>query len=227
MALAAIQGGEHLESRTKTIKILIADDHSLIREGLKKILKGASDMRVTAEAQNSQEVLEQARRTSLDLVVLDISFPGRSGLEILKDLKQEYPKLPVLILSMHPEDRFAVRALKSGASGYVTKESAVEELIKAIRKVVQGRRYVSQSLAEKLAFDLETDTGKPLHENLSDREYQVLCLIATGKTVRQIAGELFLSMSTVNTYRARILEKINMKTDAELIRYALQNQLID
>jgi len=209
------------------LKVLIADDHALIREGLKKILKTAQEISEVREAGNAREVTEEVKKGDLDVVILDISLPGKNGLELLKDLKQDYPKLPVLILSMHPEDRFAVRALKSGASGYVTKESAVEELIKAIRKVVQGRRYVSQSLAEKLAFDLETDTGKPLHENLSDREYQVLCLIATGKTVRQIAGELFLSMSTVNTYRARILEKMNMKTDAELIRYALQNQLID
>jgi len=209
------------------LKVLIADDHALIREGLKKILRTAQEISEVREAGNAREVTEEVKKGDLDVVILDISLPGKNGLELLKDLKQDYPKLPVLILSMHPEDRFAVRALKSGASGYVTKESAVEELIKAIRKVVQGRRYVSQSLAEKLAFDLETDTGKPLHENLSDREYQVLCLIATGKTVRQIAGELFLSMSTVNTYRARILEKINMKTDAELIRYALQNQLID
>jgi len=227
MALAAIQGGEHLESRTKTIKILIADDHSLIREGLKKILKGASDMKVTAEAQNSQEVLEQVRKTSLDLVVLDISFPGRSGLEILKDLKQEFPKLPVLILSMHPEDRFATRSLMAGASGYLTKDCAAEELIHAIRRVVGGRKYVSASLSEQLASRLETDAGKPLHETLSNREYQVLCMIALGKTAKDLAQELSLSVNTVNTYRARILEKMKMTKNAELIRYALQNRLVE
>jgi len=209
------------------LKVLNADDHALIREGLKKILKTAQEISEVREAGNAREVTEEVKKGDLDVVILDISLPGKNGLDLLKDLKQDYPKLPVLMLSMHPEDRFAVRALKAGASGYVTKESAVEELIKAIRKVVQGRKYVSQTLAEKLAFNLETDTGKPLHENLSDREYQVLRLIASGKTVRQIAGELFLSMSTVNTYRARIVEKMNMKTDAELIRYALQNQLID
>ena len=209
------------------LKVLIADDHALIREGLKKILQGAQDISVIREAQNAREVIEEVNKEELDVVVLDISLPGKSGLELLKDIKQYYPKLPVLILSMHPEDRFAVRALKAGAAGYITKESAVEELIKAIRKVVQGRKYVSPALAEKLAFDLEADTGRPPHENLSDREYQVLCLIATGKRVREIAGELFLSMSTVNTYRSRILEKMNMKTDAELIRYAVQNHLID
>jgi len=208
------------------IKILIADDHVLIREGLKKILKAAPDISVVNEAQNAREVFQQVN-AELDVVVLDISLPGKSGLELLKDLKQQFPKMPVLILSMHPEDRFAIRALKAGAAGYVTKESAADELIKAIRKVVQGRKYVSPGLAEKLAFDLETDTAKPVHENLSDREYQVMCMIAAGKTVRQIATELFLSMSTINTYRARILEKMNMKTDAELIRYAVQNQLVD
>jgi DNA-binding NarL/FixJ family response regulator len=209
------------------IKILIADDHVLIREGLKKILKAASDINVVGEAQNAREIFQELKRELVDVAILDISLPGKSGLELLKDLRQQYPKLPVLILSMHPEDRFAIRALRAGAAGYVTKESAAEELIKAIRKVVQGRKYVSPALAEKLAFDLETDTGKPLHENLSDREYQVMCMIASGKTVRQIAKELFLSMSTINTYRARILEKMNMKTDAELIRYAVQNQLVD
>lgn len=209
------------------LRILIADDHALIREGLKKILKAAQDITVVSEAQNAREVVEEMKKQELDVVILDISLPGKSGLELLKDLKLEYPKLPVLILSMHPEDRFAVRALKAGAAGYVTKESAVEELVKAVRKVVQGRKYVSPALAEKLAFDLETDTGKPPHENLSDREYQVMCLIAIGKSVREIASELYLSISTVNTYRGRILEKMNMKTDAELIRYAVQNQLVD
>lgn len=209
------------------LKVLVADDHTLIREGLKKILKTAEDISVVLEAENAREVIEQIKKEDLDVVILDISLPGKSGLELLKDLKKDHPKLPVLILSMHPEDRFATRALKAGASGYVTKESAVEELIKAVRKVVQGKKYVSPGLAEKLAFDLGADAEKPPHENLSDREYQILCLIASGKTVRQIAGELFLSKSTVTTYRTRILEKMNMKTDAELIRYALQNQLID
>ena len=209
------------------LKVLVADDHTLIREGLKKILKTAEDISVVLEAQNAREVIEEIKKENLDVVILDISLPGKSGLELLKDLKKDHPKLPVLILSMHPEERFAIRALKAGASGYVTKESAVEELIKAVRKVVQGKKYVSAGLAEKLALDLGADTEKPPHENLSDREYQILCLIAAGKTIRHIAGELFLSKSTVTTYRMRILEKMNMKTDAELIRYALQNQLID
>jgi two-component system, NarL family, invasion response regulator UvrY len=209
------------------VRILIADDHVLIREGLKKILKTAPEMVVVAEAGDAREVIQAIKNNELDVVVLDISLPGKSGLELLKDIKIDHPKLPILILSMHPEDRFAVRALKAGAAGYVTKESAADDLIKAIRKVIQGRKHVSASLAEKLAFNLEADTEKPPHEELSDREYQVLCLIASGKTVRQISEELYLSMSTVNTYRARILQKMNMKTDAELIRYAIQNQLID
>ena len=209
------------------IKILIGDDHILIREWLKKILKAAADINVVAEASDARGVLEGLKKEDVDVVVLDISLPGKNGIELLKDLKLQNAKLPVLMLSMHPEDRFAVRALKAGASGYITKESAAEELIKAIRKVVQGRKYVSPTLAEKLAFNLDIDTDKPPHESLSDREYEVLCLIATGKSVREIAEQLHLSMSTVNTYRARILDKMKMRTDAELIRYAVQNQLID
>ena len=207
------------------IRILIADDHVLIREGLKKILKNAPDLIVASEAQNAQEVLDSVRKTRVDVVVLDISLPGRSGLEVLKDLKQEYPSLPVLILSMHPEDRFATRSLKAGAAGYLTKECAAEDLIVAIRRVVGGRKYVSDSLSEKLAWQLETDA--PLHEALSNREYQVLCLIASGKKAKEIAEDLALSVNTINTYRARILEKMKMTKDAELIRYALQNRLVE
>ncbi len=216
-----------LHRRPAQIKILIADDHVLIREGLKKILKSASDITVVSEAQNSQEVFEELKKHEVDVVVLDISFPGKSGLEILKDLKQQYPKLPVLILSMHPEDRFATRSFKAGAAGYITKDSAAEELIRAIRKVVDSRKYVSSTLAEKLAFNLESDAGKPLHETLSDREYQVLRMIAAGKSITEIAKELFLSVRTVSTYRARLLEKMNLKTNSDLIRYALQNRLLD
>jgi two-component system, NarL family, invasion response regulator UvrY len=209
------------------VKILIADDHSLIREGLKKILKTAPEMTVIAEAGDAREVIQNLKNHEIDIVVLDISLPGKNGLDLLKDIKTEYPRLPVLMLSMHPEDRFAVRALKAGASGYVTKETASEELITAIRKVMQGRKHVSAEFAEKLAFKLDDNTDKPVHELLSDREFQVMRLIAAGRTVRQISEELFLSMSTVNTYRARILEKMKIKTDAELIRYAIENQLID
>ncbi len=209
------------------INILIADDHALIREGLKKILKKESDMEVLGEARNAQEVFESVKNRKLSIVLLDISMPGLSGLDVLSELRQNYPKLPVLILSMHPEERFAVRALKAGASGYITKDSAVEELVKAIRKVVSGGKYLSLQLAEKLADDLEKSSEKPRHETLSDREFQVMLMIAAGKKVSEIAEELSLSISTVNTYRTRILEKMNMGTNVELTRYAIENHLIE
>ena len=209
------------------INILIADDHELIREGLKKILKKEADMEVLGEARNAQEVFDQVRNRKLGIVLLDISMPGLSGLDVLTELRQKYPNLPVLILSMHPEDRFAVRALKAGAAGYVTKDSAVGELVKAIRKVVTGSKYVSVRLAEKLADELEKGSEKPPHETLSDREFQVMRMVATGKKVSEIAEELSLSISTVNTYRTRILEKMRMGTNVELTRYAIENHLIE
>jgi two-component system, NarL family, invasion response regulator UvrY len=209
------------------LRILIADDHPIVRQGLKQILSEESDMGVFGEAQNSQEVLELVQKQDWDIVILDITMPGRGGIDVLKELKHQYPKLPLLILSMHPEDQYAVRALKAGAGGYLTKESAQEELIKAIRKVVRGGKYISSTLAEKLAFDLETETEKPLHETLSDREHQVLLMIASGKTVSEIAEELSLSVKTIDTYRARILEKMKMKTNAELTHYAIKNALVD
>jgi len=209
------------------LKILIADDHLIVRKGLRQILSEESDIGEVGEAQDSQEVLELVRKRDWDIVILDIKMPGRGGIDALKELKQLHPKLPVLILSMHPEDQYAVRALKAGASGYMTKESAQEELVKAIRKILQGGKYVSPTLAEKLAFDLEGKIEKPLHETLSDREYQVMLLIASGKTVSEIAEELSLSVKTIDTYRTRILEKMKMKTNAELIRCAIKNKLID
>ena len=209
------------------IKILIADDHQLIREGLKKILKEEHDMSVVGEGGNADEVFKLVRESDLDVVLLDISMPGRSGLEVLKELKHTHPKLPILMLSMHPEDRFAVRSLKAGASGYITKESAGEELVSAIRKVVGGGKYISMFLAEKLAFGLDADSGRPPHEALSDREFQVMTMISAGKKMTEIAEELSLSIRTVNTYRARILEKMQMKNNAELIHYAIQHGLVD
>src|SRR6266849_5609089 len=166
------------------IKILIADDHPLVREGLKKILKDESDMEVQFEARNSQEVLEFIEGHDLDAVVMDISMPGKSGLDALKEIRQRFPKLPILFLSMHPEDRFAVRAIRLGAAGYLTKESAPRELVKAIRKVVRGGKYITQTVAEKLALEVEAAPEKPIHETLSDREFQILCLIASGKSVK-------------------------------------------
>ena len=208
------------------IRILIVDDHTVVRRGLKQILTEETDMSVVGEAHNAQEMLTLVRKLPCDVIVADISMPGRSGLDVLKELKQDRPKLPVLVLSMHPEDQYAVRALKLGASGYMTKESAPEELVKAIRKVVSGGRYVSPSLAEKLALDLAVDTDRSPHENLSEREHQVFTMIASGKTVKEIADELALSVKTISTYRTRILEKMAMKNNAELIHYAISNRLV-
>ncbi|HSB78969.1 MAG TPA: response regulator transcription factor [Candidatus Methylomirabilis sp.] len=208
------------------IRILIVDDHTVVRRGLKQILTEETDMSVVGEAHNAQEMLALVRKLPCDVIVADISMPGRSGLDVLKELKQDRPKLPVLVLSMHPEDQYAVRALKLGASGYMTKESAPEELVKAIRKVVSGGRYVSPSLAEKLALDLAVDTDRSPHESLSEREHQVFTMIASGKTVKEIADELALSVKTISTYRTRILEKMAMKNNAELIHYAISNRLV-
>jgi DNA-binding NarL/FixJ family response regulator len=209
------------------IRVLIVDDHPVVRRGLQQILAAEPDVGSAVEAASAAELMERVRGEEWDAVVLDISLPDRNGLEVLKDVKALQPGLPVLILSMHPEDQYAVRALKAGASGYVTKESAAEELVKAVRKVVGGGRYVSPVLAEKLAMSVGADYQKPLHESLSDREYQVACLIASGKKIKEIAEELSLSVKTVSTYRARILEKMNMKSNAELIHYAVKNRLVE
>jgi DNA-binding NarL/FixJ family response regulator len=208
------------------IKILIADDHPIIRRGLRQILAEQPDVTALGEAQNVQEVLKLVRREDWDVVVLDISMPGGGGLEALKDLKMLCPAAAVLVLSIHPEDQYAVRALQAGAAGYLTKDSAPEELVKAIRKVLAGGKYVSPSFAETLALRLDAGLERPPHETLSDREHQVLCLIASGKTVSQIAAELALSVKTVSTYRGRVLEKLGLETTAELMRYAIQNGLI-
>jgi len=209
------------------IKILIADDHPIVRKGLKEIIEETPGMKVVDEASNGQEVLEKIFKKDINVVLLDISMPGRSGLDILRDIKRQKPKLVVLVLSMHPEEQYAVQALKEGASGYLTKESAPDELLTALRKVSSGGKYVSSSLAEKLAYALEKDGEKPPHETLSVREYEVMCMIASGKTVNEIARELFLSPKTISTYRARILEKMRMKNNAQLVRYAIKNRLVD
>ena len=207
-------------------KILIADDHLVVRRGIRQILSDWSDTAVMDEACNGQEVLEKVQDNHYDLILLDISMPGRSGLEVLSQLKKERPDLNVLILSMHTEEQYAVRVMKAGASGYLTKESTPEELISAVEKVSQGRKYVSSSLAEQLAFYLETETDKPPHELLSDREFEVLCLIAKGKTATEIAEMLSLSIKTISTYRTRILEKMAMTNNAQLTHYAIKNNLI-
>jgi two-component system invasion response regulator UvrY len=209
------------------MKVLIADDHALFRRGLRETLAETFSRVTFGEARTALETLEHVRRQDWDVVILDISMPGKSGLDILDDLKHLRPRLPILLLSMHPEQQFARRALKSGAAGYLTKDSVTEELKEAVKKIVGGGRYVSATLAEKLALDLREGADTPLHELLSDREFQVLRMIASGKTVKDIAEELSLSVKTVSTYRARLLEKTGMKTNAELIRYALQAHLVD
>jgi DNA-binding NarL/FixJ family response regulator len=209
------------------IKVLIADDHAILRRGLREILARELEGAVYGEAKDAWEVLARVQSDHWDLVILDLSMPGRSGLDVLRDIKGMRPKLPILVLSMHPEDQYGKRILKAGASGYMNKESAPEELIKAIRKVLAGGRYVSAALAEKLVMDLNEDTTRPVHETLSDREFEVLRMIASGKTVTQIAGELHLSAATVSTYRARILEKMKMTTTAQIMHYAFSNLLVD
>ena len=209
------------------IRILIADDHAIVREGLKQIVAETSDMLVADEAGSGQEVIDKVGRNDYDVIVLDISMPGGNGVDVLKQIKSQRHKTSILILSMHSEEQYAVRVLKAGASGYLTKESAPNELIAAIRKVSGGGKYISASLAEKLAFNLEINSEQPRHENLSDREFQVMCMIASGKTVTDIAEELCLSVKTISTYRARVLEKMRMKNNSELTKYALQNQLVD
>lgn len=209
------------------MRILIADDHAMIRRGLKETLSEAFSRVSFGEARTAQETLDRVARQDWDVVILDISMPGKSGLDILDDLHRLRPNLPVLLLSMHPERQFARRALKSGAAGYLTKESVPEELKDAVRRVQAGGRYVSATLAEELAFDLGRGADAPVHELLSDREFQVLRMIASGMTVKQIAEEIALSVKTVSTYRSRILVKTGMKTTGELIRFALQSKLVD
>ena len=210
----------------KKINILIADDHPIVRAGFKQVIADTEDMIVADEAENGQDVLTFIQKKDYDIILLDISMPGRNGLEILKDLKVEKPKTPVLILSIYPEEQYAIRALRAGASGYMTKASAPHELIAAIRKICQGGKYISASLAEKLTDYLDTDSTKPPHELLSDREHQVMLMIASGKTVSQIGDELCLSVKTISTYRSHILEKMKLKNNAEITLYAVKNQLI-
>ncbi len=209
------------------IKVLIADDHPIVRQGLRQILSGIPDMAVAGEAVNGQEALAQVHAGGWDVLVLDITMPDRSGFDILKEVKYEQPHLPVLVLSIHAEEQFAVRLLKAGASGYLTKENAPDELVKAIRKVVSGGKYISRSLAETLAYNLDVASDRPRHETLSDREFQVMQLMASGKTLTEIAETLSLSPKTVSTYRTRLLEKLNLRTNAEIIRYAIENGLIE
>lgn len=208
------------------LRILIADDHPVVRQGVKQILAEELELQQFGEARNAKEVLENVSRKKWDILILDINLPDMNGLEILRQLKKVHPDLPVLVLTVFDEDQIAIRVLKAGASGFVTKETMPNELIAAVKKIHSGGRYVSPSLAEKLVFNIYSEDEKPVHHRLSNREYQVICLIAAGKSVKQIAEELYLSIQTIRTYRTRILEKMEMSTDAELIHYSLQHGLI-
>jgi len=209
------------------IRILVADDHPVVRHGIRQIVAATGDMLVADEAASGRELLDRARTVDHDLVLLDLSMPETSGLDLLKQLKRERPKIPIMILTMYSEDQFAIRALRAGAAGYLMKDSASTELVGAVRKVAAGGRYLTPSVAERLAGYLTADADKPLHEALSDREYQVLRMIAAGKSTRQISAELSLSVKTVSTYRARIFENMQMKSPAELAAYVVRNQLSD
>ncbi|MBI4294167.1 MAG: response regulator transcription factor [Betaproteobacteria bacterium] len=209
------------------IRVLICDDHAIVRQGLKQVIAETSDIRGVAEAGGYPEVMKPLREGGIDLLLLDISLPGKNGIEILKLVKKEFPKLPVLILSMYPEDQYAVRAIRAGAGGYLTKQSAADQLVTAIRRVVTGRKYITPELAEALANTLGRDVSAAPHASLSDREYQTMCLIASGKALSQIADELSLSAKTVSVYRARLLEKMGLANNAEITHYALKHGLVE
>jgi DNA-binding NarL/FixJ family response regulator len=209
------------------IRVLIADDHPVVRRGLKQTMDETPDIRVVGEAENGAEAVNKLSDGTFDVVLLDISMPGRGGIDALKRIKSTNPATPVLVLSVHPEDQYALRALKTGASGYLMKNCEPEELIGAIRKVAVGGKHITQTVAEKLALEISSDTGKLPHETLSNREYEVLRKISSGKTVSQIAEELALSVKTISTHRARILRKMNMKTNAELTRYCFKHRLVE
>ena len=209
------------------IRVLIADDHAVVRRGVRQILEETSDIQVIGEAASASELWPKVREGRFDAVVLDVNLPGRSGLELLGDIKRERPEAPVLILTVHSEEQYAVRALKAGASGFLTKESAPEKLVDAVRCIAAGRRFITPEVAEKLASSVALGEKGPLHETLSDREFQILKMIASGKTVSQIGRDLALSVKTISTHRTRILKKMNLKTNSELTHYAIRNGLVE
>jgi DNA-binding NarL/FixJ family response regulator len=208
------------------IRVLIADDHTIVRHGLKQMVDAETEMTTVGEARNGFEVLEAVRKTPIDVVVLDMSMPGRNGLETLKEMKRENPSIAVIVLSMFPKDQYAVRVIKAGASGYLTKEDAPEELVSAIKKAYRGEKYISPEVAELLADYIELGSSEAPHKVLSDREYQVFCEIGKGKSLTLISEELFLSVKTISTYRTRILEKTGMTTNAEITRYCIDHKLV-
>ncbi|TXH78850.1 response regulator transcription factor [Thauera aminoaromatica] len=212
---------------SKPIRVLIADDHAIVRQGLRQILSDTPDLTVAGEAENGVQAVQMVRSGDWDVVLMDVSMPDRNGIDALKLIKKEHPRLPVLILSMYPEEQYAIRALKAGAAGYLTKQSAPELLVTAIRQVASGKKYVSPSLAEELANAIGDDSERPPHEKLSDREYQTLCMIASGKTPTEIAEALNLSVKTVSVYRTRLLEKMNLRNNAELTHYGLKHGLAE
>lgn len=207
------------------IKVLVADDHEIVRIGLKSILEETGNIKVEDEASSGHELFDKLKKKSFDLIILDISMPGKGGIDVLKQIKSVYSKIPVLILSSHPEDQYAIRAIRAGASGYLTKDCISDNLVAAIRKILSKGKFISEALAEKLINEIDINHDKPLHQSLSDREYSVLCLIASGKSVSDIAKQMSLSVKTISTYRARILEKLNMKNNAEITHYAIFNKL--
>lgn len=210
------------------IRVVIADDHPLVREGLKKVVNDEMDIEVIGEASDGGELLRKLDSDLPDLVILDLTMPGKNGLDIIKDIKNRHEQLPILVLSIHPEDRFAIRVLKSGGSGYLTKSSISDELVKAIRRIVTERKkYISAGVAEQLAQEVNINSQRPRHENLSDREFQILRMIAAGNKVSEIASDLSLCLQTVHTYRSRIKDKMNLDSNVEMTRYAIQNNLID
>lgn len=209
------------------MRILVVDDHAVVRHGVKQILVEHFTTSLIGEARSAEDMLREIQASKWDMVVLDIGMPGKGGLDALKELKRIQPKLPVLVLSAYPEDQLALRLLRAGAAGYLSKDSAPRDLVHATKKILEGGRFISTSLADLLAANLETSLEKPLHEQLSDREYQVMCLIAVGKSLKDIADELSVSVSTINTYRARILEKMHAKNNTELTHYAIENRLVN
>lgn len=214
-------------TRKNAIRVLIADDHAIVREGLKQILADTKDIVVAGHAENGNEAIRLSRDDACDVLLLDISMPDRNGIDVLKQVRKESPKLAILMLSMHREDQYAIRSLKAGAAGYLNKQSAPAELVNAIRQVASGRKYVSAALAQELANQVGDDHDVPLHETLSDREYQTLVMIASGKTVGDIAAELVLSVKTISMYRSRLLQKMKLRHNAELTHYAIKNHLVD
>ncbi len=218
--------GAQAGAGSQGIRVLIADDHAIVREGLKQIIGDSGLITVAGEAENAQQAIQKVREGGFDVLLLDISMPDRNGIDVLKQVKKELPGLPVLMLTMHREDQYAIRAMKAGASGYLTKQSAPSELMNALQLVANGRKYITPSLAEEMANQIGDDPGKPLHETLSDREYQTLVMIASGKTVTEIAVELSLSVKTISMYRARLLQKMRLRHNAELTHYAMRHKLV-